>query len=259
MFTVGVQVGQLACSLVVLLMQSCEVSEVRWPRPVQALPAYVTGIASRILDSPALGADAMRLPMTVSRTRIGLILLLLCAAQGAQAHIQAGEASGFLSGFMHPISGLDHVLAMFAVGLWGAQLGTRAMWILPVTFPLLMAFGAMLALVGVPLPGVETGIAASALLLGLAVMTERRPRLIAAAVLVGFFAIFHGHAHGTELPAAQSALLYGLGFVLATTSLHLMGIAFGSIHRWRWGELSMRGAGAAIGAAGIFFLWQTMG
>lgn len=197
--------------------------------------------------------------MTASRIRIGLILLLLCAAQGAQAHIEAGEASGFLSGFMHPISGLDHVLAMFAVGLWGAQLGTRAMWVLPVTFPLLMAFGAMLALLGMPLPGVEIGIAASALLLGLAVMAEQRPRLVAAAVLVGFFAIFHGHAHGTELPAGQSGLLYGLGFVLATASLHLTGIAVGSVQRWRLGRLSLRGAGAAIGAAGIFFLWQAMG
>jgi len=203
--------------------------------------------------------DAMRSVMTAIRMRIVLILLLLCAAQGAQAHIQAAEASGFLSGFMHPVSGLDHVLAMFAVGLWGAQLGRRAMWVLPVTFPLLMAFGATLALLGMPLPGVEIGIAASALLLGLAVMTEQRPRLAAAAVLVGFFAIFHGHAHGAELPAGQSGLLYGLGFVLATAFLHLAGIAVGNVRRLRRGELSLRGAGAAIGAAGIFFLWQAMG
>ena len=142
----------------------------------------------------------------------------------ALAHVQKGEAVGFVTGFRHPISGLDHVLAMVAVGLWGAQLGAPAIWLLPVAFPLVMAFGGALGLLGVPLPGTKYGIAASAILLGAAVMFELRPRLAIAAMLVGFFAIFHGHAHGTELPPGQSALLYSMGFVIATGCLHAVAI-----------------------------------
>jgi urease accessory protein len=142
------------------------------------------------------------------------------------------------------VSGLDHVLAMIAVGLWGAQLGVPALWLLPVTFPMVMALGGMVGLLGVPLPGVEVGIAASAILLGLAVTSALRPPLAAAVALVGFFGIFHGHAHGTELPAGQSALLYSMGFVMATGCLHGVGIAVGLIHRWRWGQTRLRAAGA---------------
>jgi urease accessory protein len=126
-------------------------------------------------------------------------------APAAHAHILQGEAASFLVGLGHPVSGLDHVLAMIAVGLWGAQLGLPALWILPVTFPIVMALGGMLGLLGVPLPGVEMGIALSAILLGLAVMSELRPPLAAATVLVGFFAIFHGHAHGVELRPDRAA------------------------------------------------------
>jgi urease accessory protein len=112
----------------------------------------------------------------------------------AWAHVEEGRAEGFLAGLHHPISGLDHVLAMVSVGLWGAQLGAPAVWILPVTFPMVMAFGGMLGLLGVPLPGVEVGIALSGILLGVAVLSEWRPPLWSAAVIVGFFAVFHGHA-----------------------------------------------------------------
>ncbi|HEY5308706.1 MAG TPA: HupE/UreJ family protein, partial [Casimicrobiaceae bacterium] len=122
----------------------------------------------------------------------------------ALAHILQGEAYGFVTGFLHPITGADHVLAMVAVGLWGAQLGAPAIWVLPVAFPLVMAMGAMLGFLGVPLPGVEYGIAASAIVLGTAVAFEVRPSLVVAALVVGCFAIFHGHAHGTELPPGQS-------------------------------------------------------
>ncbi len=111
---------------------------------------------------------------------------------------------GFLTGFRHPISGLDHVLAMVAVGLWGAQLGSPAIWVLPVAFPLVMAFGGMLGLLGVPILGIEYGIAASAILLGAAVMFEVRPPLAVAATLVGIFAIFHGYAHGTRTAVCVS-------------------------------------------------------
>ena len=131
-------------------------------------------------------------------------LLSLAAAiawpQQAVAHVQGGEAAGFLSGILHPVSGLDHVLAMISVGLGGAQLGAPALWLLPVTFPMVMAFGGMLGLMGLALPGVEIGIVVSALGLGLAILLELRPPLWGAALVVGFFAVFHGHAHGTELP-----------------------------------------------------------
>ncbi|MBL8419472.1 MAG: HupE/UreJ family protein [Dechloromonas sp.] len=176
----------------------------------------------------------------------------------AFAHVDAGQSSGFLSGLLHPVSGLDHVLAMVAVGLWGAQLGAPAIWLLPVTFPIAMALGGLLGLLGISVPGVEVGIAASAILLGAAVMTERRFPLYAAAALVGFFAIFHGHAHGTELPPGASGLRYSLGFVVATGCLHAIGIAIGAIHRWPAGRIALRVAGGGVGFAGIFFLWRAI-
>ena len=188
--------------------------------------------------------------------RLLVAALVAAFAGSALAHVQAGEASGFFTGFLHPISGIDHVLAMVAVGIWGAQLGAPAIWLLPVAFPLAMAVGGFMGLLGIPLPGVEIGIAASAILLGAAVMTERRLPLYVAAVLVGLFAIFHGHAHGTELPAGQSGLLYSLGFVMATGCLHAIGIALGAIHRWPAGRVALRVAGGGIGLAGLFFLWR---
>jgi urease accessory protein len=174
----------------------------------------------------------------------------------ALAHVEAGRAEGFLAGLHHPISGLDHVLAMVAVGLWGAQLGAPAIWILPVTFPVVMALGGMLGLLGVPLPGVEIGIAVSAIVLGVAVFAAWRPPLLAAAVVVGLFAVFHGHAHGTELPAGASGLTYSLGFVAATGLLHAVGIGIGTIQRWPRGRAVLRAAGAAVAAAGMVFLWR---
>jgi urease accessory protein len=181
-------------------------------------------------------------------------LLLLASASPAFAHVQQGQAQGFITGFRHPLSGPDHVLAMIAVGLWGAQLGQPAIWLLPVTFPMVMAFGGFLGLVGIPLPGVEVGIAMSAILLGLMGAREARPPLMAAAALVAFFAIFHGHAHGTELPAGQSGLMYSIGFVVATGCLHGVGIAIGLVHRWPAGKTALRAAGAAVALAGVWFL-----
>ena len=198
----------------------------------------------------------MRSPQPSRSARwTALLFGLLFWAQAAFAHPQRGEATGFLTGFRHPISGLDHVLAMVAVGLWGAQLGAPAIWLLPVTFPLVMAMGGMLGLMGVPLPGTEFGIAASAILLGAAVMFELRPPLAAALTLVAVFAIFHGHAHGTELPPGQSALLYSMGFVIATGCLHAVGIGIGTVHRWAWGQRLLRVAGALVSMGGVFFLW----
>jgi len=178
-----------------------------------------------------------------------------CWAPAALGHVTKGQAYGLLTGFMHPLSGADHVLAMVAVGLWGAQLGAPAIWALPVAFPLVMAMGGMLGFLGVPLPGTEYGIAASAIVLGAAVAFEMRPPLVVAALLVGIFAIFHGYAHGTELPPGQSAMLYSLGFVVATGCLHAVGIGVGTVHRWPWGRVLLRGAGTVVMAGGAYFLW----
>lgn len=187
-------------------------------------------------------------------TLIVASVALLAFPSPLAAH-EGGAAAGLLSGLLHPVSGLDHVLAMLAVGIWGAQMGPPAIWVLPVTFPMVMAFGGMLSLVGVPVPGVEIGIGLSALLLGLMVALERRPDLRAAAVLVGFFAIFHGYAHGAELPEGQSGILYSIGFVVSTGTLHASGIGVGLIHRWDRGKRALRIAGAGIAAGGAWFTW----
>ncbi|HUP22154.1 MAG TPA: HupE/UreJ family protein [Thermoanaerobaculia bacterium] len=174
------------------------------------------------------------------------------------AHERHGTVAGLLAGLYHPVSGLDHVLAMIAVGLWGAQLGAPALWLLPVTFPVVMAFGGALGLAGLGIPGVEIGIALSAVLLGAMVLGEVRPPPWVSAGLVGALAIFHGHAHGTELPQGESALLYSLGFVMATGALHGAGIALGLVHRRPVGKSALRAVGAAVAMAGLFFLWNAL-
>lgn len=186
-----------------------------------------------------------------------LALLVLTAVWPliAWGHVESGQAGGFLSGLSHPVSGLDHVIAMVAVGLWGAQLGMPALWVLPVAFPMMMAFGGMLGLIGIPLPGVEIGIAVSAVVLGALVLGQVRLPLIAAVGVVALFAVFHGHAHGTELETGQNAMLYSLGFVIATGMLHAVGIGTGLIHRWDLGRQVLRGAGALVMAGGLYFLW----
>lgn len=176
----------------------------------------------------------------------------------ALAHVEAGSASGLLAGLHHPVSGLDHALAMIAVGLWGAQLGMPAAWALPVAFPMVMALGGMIGLMGAPIPGVEVAVAASAVTLGALVFREMRPPLWLAAVVVAFFAVFHGHAHGRELPEGESALLYSLGFVVATGTLHALGITVGLLHCWRTGRLAIRFTGACVGLAGLSFLWSAL-
>ena len=186
-----------------------------------------------------------------------LATLWFITAPSAWAHADTSGVGGFGSGFEHPWSGLDHIAAMVAVGLWGAQLGAPAIWLLPVAFPLVMAVGGFLGLVGIPLPGVEIGIGASALLLGVAVAAELKPGNLAwAAALVGFFGLFHGHAHGTELPAGENGLFYSLGFVIATGVLHGCGIALGEIRRWSGGGKVLRAMGAVIALGGVYFLIQ---
>jgi urease accessory protein len=181
-------------------------------------------------------------------------LLLGLTSTAACAHSGDGLTGGFLGGFAHPIFGPDHVVAMVAVGLWGAVLGAPALWLLPIVFPLVMAFGGAFGILGVPVPGVETGIAVSAIVLGLMVALAARPPLWIAAVLVGAFAIFHGHAHGSELPRGVDAVAYSVGFVVATGLLHLSGIAFGLTARWPAGAVAVRAAGGVIALVGIAFL-----
>ena len=196
-------------------------------------------------------------PSALARPVLTAILLLLPLS--ALAHVETGVVGGFLSGLSHPVSGLDHVLAMVAVGLWGAQLGLPALWVLPVAFPIMMAFGGMLGLIGTPVPGVEIGIAGSAIVLGALVLGQVRLPLSIALAIVAFFAIFHGHAHGTELESGQNALLYSLGFVIATGLLHAVGIGIGLVHRWDLGRLLLRGAGALVMLGGIYFFAGAVG
>ena len=183
-----------------------------------------------------------------------LVIFSLIFAESASAHQATGIVGGFTSGFSHPIFGFDHVVAMVAVGLWGAFLKKPAIWALPIIFPLVMAFGGALGVVGIPLIGVETGIATSAIVLGLMVALTIRPPLWIAATLVGAFAIFHGHAHGAELPNAANPFTYSLGFVLSTGLLHLSGIAFGLIERFSFGRIAIQAAGALIALTGVGFL-----
>ncbi|MGD8557932.1 MAG: HupE/UreJ family protein [Chromatiales bacterium] len=184
-----------------------------------------------------------------------LAALLLLAVSDVSAHSAEGLAGGFFSGLMHPVLGPDHVIAMVAVGLWGAFLGKPAIWLLPIVFPMVMAFGGALGVAGVPVPAVETGIAVSAIVLGAMVAFAVRPPIWVAAVIVGAFAIFHGHAHGTELPGAANPLAYSLGFVIATGLLHLCGIAFGTLTHWPAGKVAVRAGGGLIALGGFAFLF----
>lgn len=182
--------------------------------------------------------------------------LLLPAA--ARAHTTSLQDGGLLAGFLHPLTGLDHAVAMVAVGLWGAVLGPPALWVLPLAFPLVMAFGGVLGLLGVPIPGVEVGIALSGLVMGLMVLLELRPPLPLAALIVAAFALFHGHAHGRELPAGGHALLYSLAFVIATGLLHLVGILLGESRRWPAGRSVVRAAGGGVALVGLWFLERAL-
>lgn len=197
--------------------------------------------------------------MTSRAIRIAPLAACILAAttmisSTAFAHEGSGMASGFVSGLTHPLFGLDHVVAMVAVGLWGAFLGRPALYLLPIIFPVVMAFGGALGVLGFPLPGVEIGIAGSAIVLGLLVALAARPPIWIASCLVGAFAIFHGYAHGAELPHAANAITYSIGFVLSTGMLHLVGIAFGMLVKMPSGRVAVRGLGVAISLVGVAFI-----
>ena len=177
----------------------------------------------------------------------------------AFAHVRQGEARLSRPASLHPISGLDHVLAMVAVGLWGAQLGAPAIWVLPVAFPLVMAIGRHArpprrAAARRRVRHRRVGHRARSC----GAVRSCGPPLVVAALVVGCFAIFHGHAHGTELPPGQSALLYSMGFVIATGCLHAVGIGIGTVHRWPWGRQLLRVRWPVVAAGGAFFMWKAV-
>jgi len=203
----------------------------------------------------------VRITASAAQRRAVSLALLVCSlgmSHNAFAHEQTGIAGGLTSGFMHPLTGLDHLVAMVAVGLWGAQLGAPAIWVLPITFPLVMAVGGVLGVLGIPLPLPELFISLSALVLGAVVAARARWPFAAACAVVAVFAIFHGYAHGAELPRAANPLAYGVGFVVATGLLHLCGIAIGTLTRSPTGQRGVQALGAAIAVLGGYFLVRTL-
>lgn len=194
-----------------------------------------------------------------SYAALALSALALVDATPAAAHGGTGLAGGIAAGFAHPFGGLDHMLAMVAVGLWGAFLGRPLVTALPMVFPAMMAVGGALGIAGMPLPPVEIGIAVSVLVLGGLIAGAVRLGVVAACLIVAVFAVFHGYAHGLELPSAADPLGYSLGFVVATGLLHLAGIALGLVDRWPRGRLAMRAAGGLIAIAGCIFLAAAIG
>jgi urease accessory protein len=194
---------------------------------------------------------------TTMRTGLITIALTLIPA-AAFAHTGAGEAHGFVSGFAHPLGGLDHILAMVTVGIFAWQLGGRALWLVPGSFVLAMAAGAALGMAGVALPFVELGIAASVIVLGGIVAFARSAPIVIAMGIVALFAIFHGHAHGSEMPL-DAVATYAAGFMLATALLHAGGIALGcAIGRVANGRAGYQLGGALVALAGLAILANTI-
>lgn len=175
----------------------------------------------------------------------------------ALAHTGVGDTSGFSHGFVHPLTGIDHLLAMMMVGVFAWQLGGRALWLVPLTFVLVMAIGGAFGVAGVSIPFVETGIALSVIVLGAAVAFRLSMPVAIAVALVGLFAVFHGHAHGEEMPENAAGLAYGLGFMLATAALHLAGIGLGFLIGQiadERGPAVVRITGAVVAVAGLALL-----
>lgn len=194
--------------------------------------------------------------MTKTLLRL-LVLFISVLPTAAFAHTGVGDTHGFVHGFMHPLSGIDHVLAMVAVGLFATQLGGRALWLVPASFIGTMALAGAAGATGIPLPFVEVGIAVSIIALGLIVAFEATPPVVLAMALVAFFAIFHCHAHGAELPADALGLAYGAGFIIATAFLHAIAIGIGlalGLAAKTGGERILQLGGCAISIAGAALL-----
>jgi urease accessory protein len=182
----------------------------------------------------------------------------LACATSAAAHAGTGLAGGFGSGFRHPFSGADHLLAMVSVGLWGAFLGRPLIFALPVIFPAVMVGGAVMGMLGVPLPPVEMGIALSVTVLGGCIALSLKAPVWIASLIVAIFAIFHGYAHEKELPSAADPIGYSLGFVLATGSLHVLGIGTGFLNDQPGGIRVTRSFGVLIAGTGVWFLYKAL-
>ncbi|MFD2192364.1 HupE/UreJ family protein [Pistricoccus aurantiacus] len=180
----------------------------------------------------------------------GMGLLLLPAL--AWAHVGPGHPGGLAQGLLHPLLGIDHLVAMVAVGLWAAQCGGRALWALPLSFMAVMLLGGLIGMAGIAMPFIEPGIVASVLVLGLLIAAAVRLPLVASSALVGLFAVFHGHAHGAEMPATASGLAYAIGFVLATGVLHCCGIGLGLFTKRLAGPRLAQYAGVTIAAFGLY-------
>ncbi|HWT58994.1 MAG TPA: HupE/UreJ family protein [Rhizobium sp.] len=188
----------------------------------------------------------------------GLLALAATALPAAAyAHPAIGEAAGFSHGFAHPMSGLDHILAMVMVGVFAFQLGGRATWQVPTTFVLVMALGGALGVAGINIPFVETGIALSVVVLGAIVALHVKAPTAVAMGVVGLFAIFHGHAHGAEMPEDAGGAAYAAGFMIATALLHAAGLALGYVigrAGERQGAFVTRAAGSVAAIAGVGIL-----
>lgn len=205
------------------------------------------------LESPNPIVPDVGLIGTLRRSLAIGLLLLVAVPSPALAHDGTGLVGGFTAGFIHPLSGLDHMLAMVAVGIWGAFLGRPLLYALPMLFPSAMALGGGMGIAGIPIPPVELGIAISVVVLGALIFFALRLPVVVACVIVGIFALFHGYAHGLELPSAADPIGYSAGFVLCTGLLHLAGIALGTLRALPAGTLALRGAGGAMALAGLWF------
>lgn len=194
------------------------------------------------------------------RARALLPLLFIALPTAALAHTGHGEASGFVHGFMHPVGGIDHVLAMVAVGVFAYVLGGKALWLVPLSFVGMMAVGFLLGLGQVDVPFVELGIALSSVVIGAAAAWGRPMPVAAAMSLVGVFAIFHGHAHGAEMPVDTSGLEYAAGFIVATGLLHAAGIAVAMgvaklVGKYGKPVAQVAGGMFALGGVGVLAGW----
>lgn len=166
---------------------------------------------------------------------------------------------GFLSGLVHPVLGYDHLLAMLSVGILSAQIGGRAIWTVPATFVSVMALGGALGLIDIGLTSTELGIAASLVLLGLIIAAERKLNVLLAMAGVGFFAIFHGYAHGSEMPTTAEPVLYALGFLTGTALIHIAGVVIGDIARhYERGKVALRVGGGLISMIGVLFIFGVL-
>jgi urease accessory protein len=185
-----------------------------------------------------------------------LTALLFIAASPAlaYAHPAAGSVNGLIDGMAHPLGGLDHLCAMIGVGLWAAQRGGRAIWLAPLAFIVVMAVGGALGMLAVSVPFVEQSIVASVLILGILIAASIRLPLLLSVLIVGTFALFHGHAHGAEMPHTASGLMYGAGFIAATALLHSIGVGVGLLARQTGASWVIRCAGAALVLCGIILL-----